>query len=140
LANLLGDLMAEALEGRLSNAKHLPDFIIPVPLHASRLRERGYNQALELAKPIAKRFNLPLLSNGCVRNKATLPQSELPAEERFNNIKDGFTVQRNCAAKHVAIVDDVMTTGSTVNVLAKALKEAGVQTVDVWICARAQRH
>jgi len=140
LANLLGDLMAESLETRLSHAKHLPDCIIPVPLHASRLRERGYNQALELAKPIAKRFNLPLLTYSCVRNKATMPQSDLPAEERLNNVKDGFTVQRNFSAKHVAIVDDVITTGSTLDEFAKTLKASGVETVDAWICARAQRH
>ena len=137
LATLLGNLMAEALEKRLTDSKHLPDCIIPVPLHKSRLRERGFNQALELARPIAHRFNVPLLPNYCVRNKATLPQSDLPAEERLKNIKGGFTVQRNFSARHVAIVDDVMTTGSTVEVLAETLKESGVQTVDVWICARA---
>ncbi len=137
LATLLGDLMVEALERRFAGSKPLPDCIIPVPLHHSRLRERGYNQALELARPIAKRFNLPLLRNSCIRNKATLPQSELPAEERFNNIMGSFTVQANFSARHVVIVDDVMTTGSTIDALAKTLKEAGVQTVDAWICARA---
>jgi len=140
LASLLGKLMAEELSNRLSDLERLPECIIPVPLHASRLRGRGYNQALELAKPIAKQLNLPLLSNSCVRNKATLPQSDLPAEERFNNVKGGFTVQGDLSARHVAIVDDVMTTGSTLDAIAKALKASGVQTVDVWICARAQRH
>jgi len=140
LASLLGNLMAEALACRLTDPRPMPDCIVAVPLHRSRLRERGYNQALELARPIAKRFNLPLLSDGCVRNKATVPQSELPAHERRHNIKDSFSVKRNFSARHVAIVDDVMTTGSTLDELAKTFKKAGVQTVEAWICARAKRH
>jgi len=140
LAPLLGNLMAEALESRLTGPKPLPDCIIPVPLHKTRLRERGYNQALELARPIAKRFNLPLSYHDCVRTKATLPQSDLPAEQRRNNIKGGFTVKRSLSATHVAIVDDVMTTGSTIEELAKTLKKSGVQTVEAWICARAKIH
>jgi ComF family protein len=135
-ARLLARLMALELSRRYPDASGLPDVIIPVPLHKSRLRSRGYNQALELARPIAAFFNIPLDYQCCARMRDTALQSDLPAALRRKNVKDAFQSGR-IKADHVVIVDDVMTTGHTVNELARMMREGGVNRIDVWICARA---
>jgi ComF family protein len=134
-ALVLGHLMAEAIE---QTQRALPQRLIPVPLHRSRLRQRGYNQALEIARPIARRFAIPLDFHSCQRIRATAAQSILPAAERRKNVRSAFQVTREIDASHVAIIDDVMTTGHTVNELARMLKQAGIKTVEVWVCARAR--
>jgi len=115
----------------------LPDVLIPVPLHASRLRQRGYNQALELARPIAKQLNLSIDVHSCLREKATTEQTGLSAKLRKSNLKNAFTVNGDFRDKQVTIIDDVMTTGSTVNELSQQLINAGARQVNVWVCARA---
>ncbi len=132
-ARLLGGLMGDRL---MQMAFDLPELIVPVPLHSSRLRERGFNQALELARPLSRVFDLPLAADFCRRRQATTPQTGLDARARRRNLKDAFEM---CAKPvgHVALVDDVMTTGSTVEMLARTLKRSGVGRVDVWLCARA---
>ncbi len=133
-ARLLGELMAE----RLAVAGlAMPELLLPVPLHSSRLRQRGFNQALELAWPLAREFDLPLKPNLCRRLRPTTAQTGLDAKARRRNLKGVFEVVAMSGVSHVAIVDDVMTTGSTAEMLAKALKRAGVARVDVWVCARA---
>jgi ComF family protein len=134
LARLLGGLMADRLEAADAVP---PDLIVPVPLHARRLRRRGFNQALELAHPIARRLAVPLNRHNVIRTRATDPQSDLPAGLRSRNVKDAFAVAAELGARHVAIVDDVMTTGHTVNELALTLRNNGVTKVSVWVCARA---
>ena len=133
-ARLLGELMAENLS---SQHVELPDALIPVPLHAARLRERGFNQALALARPIAKKLALPLAAGCCQRVRSTSAQTGLDAKARRRNLKGAFELVRKLDVTHVAILDDVMTTGSTVEILASTLKQAGVERVDVWLCARA---
>lgn len=132
-ARLLGDLMGDALAG----GEALPKLIIPVPLHPRRYRERGYNQSVEIARTLSKRLGVPLDLRSCARAVATAPQADLSAEERRRNVKKAFAVLKTPAADHVAILDDVVTTGATVNALAKALRKAGVGRIDVWACARA---
>jgi ComF family protein len=132
-ARLLGDLLADALAGRESR----PELIIPVPLHRSRYRERGYNQSLEIARIVAQRLRIRLDFNTCIRSKNTQSQTELNAEERRRNVSRAFALTRPLQARHVAIFDDIVTTGSTVNELAKALRKAGAEKVEVWACARA---
>jgi ComF family protein len=134
LARLLGGLMADALNAIDID---LPELIVPVPLHYRRLRERGFNQALELARPIAARLGVPLDWRYVLRNRATDAQTDLPAKLRSRNVKGAFTVGRGLTARHVAIMDDVMTTGHTVNELATMLRRSGVKTISVWVCARA---
>ena len=134
LGRLLGGLMAERLD--VSDLP-LPDVIVPVPLHSRRLRERGFNQALEMARPIAKRLAVPLDWHHVLRSRATDAQSNLPAKLRSHNVKGAFSVAAGFRAKRVAIVDDVMTTGHTVNELALTLQHAGVTNISVWVCARA---
>ncbi len=115
-----------------------PSLIIPVPLHKKRLRQRGFNQSLEIAKPIGKQFKIPVDRFSCIRVKATQPQLSLPQKERKKNLADAFKIQKPIIAEHVAIMDDVFTTGHTANALAIALKQQGVKRIDVWCCARTQ--
>lgn len=114
-----------------------PDVLIPIPLHPKRLRERGYNQALELARPISRVSGIPIDTQTCKRIKYTSRQTQLTAQERAKNLKDAFFVEPNAADwQHVVLIDDVVTTGTTVNELAKALYYAGVERIDVYCCAR----
>jgi ComF family protein len=131
-ARLLGTLLAEQL-----SKTQLPDCIIPVPLHPSRYRERGFNQSIEIAKTTAKVLHIPVDVSICIRHRDTPHQTSLTAKQRRSNIKNAFTVLKPVKGLHIAIVDDVMTTGSTVRELANSLKKAGAKCVDVWVCARA---
>ncbi len=132
-ARLLAALMAEAIGHQ---GQRLPDLIVPVPLHPRRLRTRGYNQAVELARPLSRQFGVPMALHDCRRVRETALQSELPAKQRHANIKGAFEVDDSLRGRHVAIVDDVMTTGSTVTELARVMRDRGAKTVDVWVCAR----
>lgn len=131
-ARLLGALLADAVEASDSR----PQLIIPVPLHPRRLRERGYNQALEIARPVAARLAIPLSLDGVRRTRHTETQTRLKYKERHKNMRGVFAVD-GAMPKHVAVVDDVVTSGSTVSALARALKRAGVERVEVWAVARA---
>lgn len=133
MARVLGELMASWLDSIIDNQ---PDTLIPIPLHRDRLRERGFNQAVELARPIAKRLGLHMDIHCCVRLKTTAPQSDLSRKERMKNVKGAFKVLKPVSG-HVVIIDDVMTTGSTAHEFAKTLLQAGATSVDVWVCARA---
>ncbi len=134
LATLLGSLLAKGMSGREAA---LPEGLLPVPLHPDRLRERGYNQALELARVVSRYLNIPLLPELCQRKRATPPQTSLNGEERRRNLRGAFAVREGVPPRHIAIVDDVVTTGATVHELARVLGRAGVETVEVWACARA---
>jgi len=133
-ARSLGVLLAEYVAG-LGDDK--PQVIIPVPLHGRRLRERGYNQALEIARLPARALGVRLDVGCCVRTRATSPQAQLGSRARRRNIKGAFALARAPQGRHVAIVDDVMTTGGTVAEMAGVLSRAGVARVDIWVCARA---
>lgn len=134
-ARLLGELFIQHI---LNNNRLLtqPEIIIPIPLHPKRLSERGFNQALEIVRPIAKKLKVPIDIKSCQRIRATHAQSDLPANQRAQNIKNAFQVSKNLNAKHVVIFDDVVTTGHTVDELSKILKTQGVERVDVWCCAK----
>ncbi len=128
---LLAQLMAET-----ATAWPRPDALVPVVLHRSRLRRRGYDQALELARPLARALDLPLRADLLQRVRATAPQSELDAGARRRNLKGAFAVKPGPMPQHVVLIDDVMTTGATLHAAADALKRAGVQRVEAWVCAR----
>ena len=129
---LLSQLLAEACAGAPR-----PQALVPIPLHHTRLRRRGYDQALELAKPLARALELPLQPRLLQRARATTPQSELSAAARRRNLCDAFVVVAESALPaHVVLVDDVMTTGATLHAAARALRRAGVTRVDAWVCAR----
>jgi ComF family protein len=129
---LLSQLMAEAFA-----SLPRPDAVIPLPLHRARLRRRGYDQALELAKPLARALDLPLRDDLLQRVRATAPQSELSAAARRRNLRGAFvTAGKADLPTHVTLVDDVMTTGATLHAAADALMRAGIERVDAWVCAR----
>lgn len=132
-ARLLANLLAEHIA---ANAE-LPDCLLPVPLHPKRYRERGFNQSLEIARHLAKRFSLPLDLHSCIRCRDTGHQANLPAKQRRKNMRSAFALVKPMQYQHIAIIDDVMTTGATASSLAGTLKNAGVGRIDVWVCARA---
>lgn len=133
---LLSDLMIETFAGRPPAA--LPERLLCVPLHRERLRERGYNQALELAKPLARALRIPLDADALTRLRNTRAQTGLDAKARRRNLHAAFAIAPNAELPaHVAILDDVMTTGTTLRECARVLLRAGVERVDVWALARA---
>lgn len=131
---VLSSLMIERVA---IDAPELPGLLIPIPLHAARLRERGYNQTLELLRPLAQTLGAPLRADALVRVRATPPQTGLDAAARRRNLRGAFAVASNASLPaHVAVFDDVMTTGATLHAAAKALRRAGVERVEAWVCAR----
>lgn len=131
---LLSALMAAR---QTTRAAALPSVLIPVPLHPTRLRERGFNQATELARRIGRELGIRTDHRLCKRNRDTRPQSLLSPNARRLNLRNAFSVQHKPVARHIAIIDDVMTTGHTSNELARVLKQAGAGQVEVWVIARA---
>ncbi len=141
LARLLGELLAEHLAGRASGTGgDLPDCLVPVPIHGARLRERGFNQSLELARPVARRLGVPIDRRSCRRVRPTRAQSDLPPAARGRNVRDAFAVDAAFRSRHVAILDDVVTSGHTAHEVARALRRAGAERVQVWTLARAVPH
>lgn len=129
-------IMAEALLEPISLIGHKVP-IIPVPLHSSRLRNRGYNQAYEIAKIIAKHQNRKLLSEVIIRTKNTAMQAELHEKQRAANVRAAFKVVQAIDSAKVILLDDVMTTGQTLRSVANCLVKAGVQQVIVAVFARS---
>jgi len=117
-----------------------PDCVVPVPLSRSRLAERGFNQAWELARRVARQLDIPALANAVLRAVDTPHQAGLERQARLSNLRGAFTAaapyRDRLAGGHVALVDDVMTTGATVAAAAAALQRAGVARVEVWVLAR----
>ena len=134
LSRVLGGYLAQHL---LALNDALPDLVVPVPLHPSRLRERGYNQSLEIARFIGRELRVPLDWRGAQRIRATAPQMELPRDQRRKNMRGAFAADATFAGRRVAVVDDVMTSGHTVNALAECLRNNGAKEVRVWVVARA---
>lgn len=116
------------------------DLVMPVPLAPARLRERGFNQALEIARPLAQALRLPLDALSLTRVRDTLQQSRLPWRTRRANVRSAFACSRDLSGLRVIVIDDVMTTGATLDAVARALKEHGAAQVSNWVAARALRH
>lgn len=113
-----------------------PDLIVPMPLSAQRLRERGFNQALELARAVAPVVNAGVDAGLCVKTRETPPQTRLPWKERRKNVRGAFVVLGDLSGCHVVVIDDVLTTGATLSELARNLKRAGAASVTGWVIAR----
>ncbi len=141
-ARVLGMQLARAWR---AERRSLPECIVPLPLHRDRYRERGFCQTTEIARHLAPRLqdasgrSLPVRADMLQRIRATPAQSGLGAGERATNLKDAFAVPASCPPRHVALLDDVMTTGHTALAAARTLKSAGVERVEIWCCARALR-
>lgn len=130
-------LLLEILHQRRERYFDLPEVILPVPLFWQRQWRRGYNQAELIAKPLSRWLNIPLDTQSLQRIRQTVSQRELSAVERRQNLKDAFAYQPKLPYRYVALVDDVVTTGSTLNSICLELRKKGVEKVIVWTLARA---
>jgi ComF family protein len=131
---VLGELVARGVQHR---NEALPEILVPVPLGQQRFRQRGYNQAIELGRWLEKRLGIPMRTDLVARMRETSEQARLDRRERRKNIRGAFAVLRELPATNIAIIDDVITTGSTVSELTRVLKRAGAKRVEVWAVARA---
>ncbi len=128
-----------------------PQLLIPVPLHSQRIRERGFNQSLEIARAISRSTGIPVDHSLVVRRKNTAPQIQMKsARARKQNLRHAFSVRaEKCSdgaskvdidnVKHIAVIDDVVTTTATISALSKCLTNAGIDRVDAWSVARVSR-
>lgn len=135
----LAFLLAEAVQFHYSEHNHsLPDRVIPMPLHPGRQARRGFNQALELARPVAARLQLPLCRHSIERARHTQAQQGLTASERKRNLDSAFRVPSlpGVEGLHLALIDDVVTTGATADAASRTLLEAGAASVSIWCVAR----
>ncbi len=130
---MLGHTFAEILAQQVRTR---PDVIIPMPLHPQRLQQRGFNQSLEIAKIVSRRLHIAVDSQTCVRTKFTVPQVSLPPKQRVRNVKNAFSCQSSLTGLNIALLDDVMTTGASLNALAASVKKAGANQVECWVIAR----
>ena len=134
LAETLGKMLAsKASQGN----QPLPDCLVPVPLHSSRLIGRGFNQSQEIARHLGRELHIPIVFREVRRKRRTAPQFQLKPGERRKNVKGAFQLSMKAVPKTVAIVDDIVTTGETARELARTLKAAGVDEVGLWTIARA---
>ena len=135
-----GQLLANLFCQSIEEAKlDLPEVLVPVPLHKKRIRSRGFNQSLELARMIGKKLKIKVCRNAVKRIRETHVQMQLPAKQRTSNVKNAFALNANKEKfrnKHIAIIDDVMTTGNTVNEVAKCIRSTCVKKISVWCIAR----
>jgi ComF family protein len=140
----LARLFAERIhESAKKYPNELPQLLTAVPLGPKRLAERGFNQALEIARPLARQLNIPLDFKLVTRTRETATQSLLPPDERRRNIRHAFEVPAAVASRlqglHIGIVDDVMTTGETLNELAALLKRLGASRITNFVFARTPK-
>jgi ComF family protein len=137
-AQLLGELLTQKI---IQSKNPLPTLIIPVPLHPKRLRERGFNQAIEIAKVVGKKLHIPVDTESLIRTKNTKAQSDLKSQDRQKNVEHAFLLNKKIKGEHFAILDDVFTTGATIRSCIQAIGLNEKQKISVWCCARvsAQR-
>ncbi|MDC9724617.1 MAG: ComF family protein [Gammaproteobacteria bacterium] len=135
----LTQLFAHLMSKKLIHSP-LPHCLIPIPLHPKRLRQRGYNQSLELANSLSKQLNIPVSNRYLSRIINTPPQASLPFKQRKSNIQHAFKLMSSNLPSHIALVDDVLTTGHTANIAAKLLRQKGIKIIEVWTIARTIRH
>ena len=135
----LGCVLGSILAGHPGFNAISPDTLIPIPLHKQRLKERGYNQALEIARPLAKKMRIPLQMNLLTRIRNTPPQSGLTTAHRQRNILQAFQCCQKTQGRHILLVDDTFTTGATLEAASAALLHAGAARVSVAVISRTPR-
>ena len=131
VASVLGQALGQAVAGERV------DVIVPMPLSDERLRSRGFNQAHEIARRVGNLTGIPVASRICRKVLETQPQAALPWKDRAKNVRGAFVCDADLSGQKVAVIDDVMTTGATLNELARNLRRAGAAEVSGWIVARA---
>ena len=132
LAHLLGQALA-------AHTNRAVDCIIPMPLSPARLRERGFNQAQEIARVVSRATGIKLAAEACRRVRDSAPQATLPWKERAKNIRGAFVCDADLSGMRVAVIDDVLTTGATLNELARNLRKAGAIEIQGWVVARTMK-
>lgn len=139
MAGWMAAALAEAVKAR---GRVEVDWVLPLPLSRERITERGFNQAALIAAGVARQLKLPLHRDELLRVRNTAPQASLGHEERWRNVRGAFEVAPSAgiAEQRIALIDDVMTTGATLDAAARALKRAGAARVEAWVVARADRH
>ena len=139
--HLLADVLSQYLQHRFDEDLPRPDALLPVPLAAKRLRQRGFNQAAMLARWLSRQLDLPCEENVVHRIQDTSAQQDLDAKARKRNLRNAFalTSDANVKGRHLALVDDVLTTGATAQALARLLMNAGAARVDVYCLARTPK-
>ena len=135
----LGPWFAEHLARLIGHGNGLIDVVVPMPLHPNRLAARGYNQAIEIARPLARKIDRPLLVDACRRIRETPQQATLDRASRRDNLVSAFHSDTDLNGQTVLLIDDVMTTGASAHAVAQALKSAGAARVLVAVAARAHR-
>jgi ComF family protein len=130
---LLSQLLSHTLARR---STPWPQCILPIPLHPRRLRQRGYNQAIEIARPLCHRFDIPMDIRSLLRHRYNQPQSKLALKERKNNVRDSFQLQQPLAVSHIALLDDVSTSGNTLEAASRALLMQGPLELEYWCIAK----
>ena len=133
------DFLAEPL-ARLALTQNKPDLLVPMPLHPARLKVRGFNQAHEIARLLSAKLSIPLDGSLCRRVLDTRPQAGLKLKERAGNLRGAFSCVGDVSGKQVVLVDDVMTTGASLNELAKVVRANGATQVSAWVVARTVPH
>lgn len=133
-APLFGTMLAEHVAQVTSCP---PQVFLPMPLHIQRLKERGFNQAVEIAREFSRRTGIAMQTNWVERVRDTPPQAGLKRDARRKNLRGAFATKAKVNGLHIGIVDDVMTTGSTLDALAATLKQAGAAQISCWVVARA---
>lgn len=131
----LAEVLAEPL-ARCAAGHPKPDLLVPMPLHPTRLKERGFNQALEIARPLSRWLDIPLGADACRRTRDTPAQAGLQWKQRRSNMRGAFACDLDLTGKKVAVLDDVMTTGSTLDELSRVLLRCGAAEVSAWVVAR----
>jgi ComF family protein len=129
------DWFAERLADELAGSA-LPDLIVPMPLHETRLAERGFNQAVEIARRLAPILGIPWTARGCLRIRDTPPQAGLDLKARRRNLRGAFRCDPDLAGRRIALLDDVMTSGASLDELARMARKAGATEVSAWVVAR----
>jgi ComF family protein len=134
IAQVLGQHLAEAVA-----TCPRPDLLIPMPLHPARIQQRGFNHATEIGRVVARALNVPLDFESCKRVRDTPPQVALAYDQRRRNVRGAFVCEGDVNGKRIALIDDVITTGTSLDELAKTLKKAGAAEVETWVVARTLR-
>jgi len=131
-----GPLLAQLIGAGISQGSPLPEILLPAPLHSRRLQERGFNQAGEVTRFVAKHLGIPWSANLLHRCRYTKAQTGLNRKERQKNVNNSFLFQPDRRYRHIAILDDVVTTGATAEAMARAVKAKDVGLVEIWAVAR----
>lgn len=134
----LCESFAQALTNQVKKQQQvLPQVLMPVPLHTSKLKQRGFNQSLELAKVLSKQLHIPIDYHSLQSSHQTTQQKSLNKQQRLANVQTNYALTRPLSVTHIALIDDVITTGATTKTLAYLLREHGATHIQAWSIARS---